>query len=295
MKRFLVAMLAGLLMTSSDAWPRDFHYTYWSGNPQRYLEAIQKANGLPADTVPEAARACGGIVTHHFLASGMMVRFFAELSRHAAPETIVLLGPNHFHQGLADISVSSLPWKTPFGIYPVRKELVQKISKAIQVQEDPEAFSGEHSVGVLIPFLKYYFPQSRVVPVLIDVNADRKRLRALRDVLEAQAKDSKTLVLLSMDFSHDSSIAIADTRDHEAQKVVTSMEASKTGTLHADCRKGLWVLLETAKSIGCERAQILEHSNSALLLGHPEQPDVTSYFTVLFLAEPQQSRAPSLR
>ena len=294
MRQFWVAMLAGLLLTPPHAWPRDCLYTYWSDNPQRYLEAIQKANGLPAATVPEGEKVCGGIVTHHFLASGLMVRFFAALSQHAAPETIVLLAPNHFHQGLAGISVSSLPWKTPFGLYPARKEMVQEISRAIRAPEDPEAFSGEHSVGVLIPFLKYYFPQSRVVPVLIDVNADKMQLRALRDVLEARAKNPKTLILLSMDFSHDSTIAIADARDQEAQKVVASMDDSKTSALHTDCRKGLWVLLEAAKSAGCQRAQILEHSNSAQLLGRPEQPDVTSYFTVLFLAGPQQPKTVSL-
>ena len=38
-------------------------------------------------------------------------------------------------------------------------------------------------MGVLIPFLKYYFPHSRVVPILIDVNADAARLQRLRDVL----------------------------------------------------------------------------------------------------------------
>ena len=294
MRQFWVAMLAGLLLTPPHAWPRDCLYTYWSDNPQCYLEAIQKANGLPAATVPEGEKVCGGIVTHHFLASGLMVRFFAALSQHAAPETIVLLAPNHFHQGLAGISVSSLPWKTPFGLYPARKEMVHEISRAVQAPEDPEAFSGEHSVGVLIPFLKYYFPQSRVVPVLIDVNADKMQLRALRDVLEARAKNPKTLILLSMDFSHDSTIAIADARDQEAQKVVASMDDSKTSALHTDCRKGLWVLLEAAKSAGCQRAQILEHSNSAQLLGRPEQPDVTSYFTVLFLAEPQEPKTVSL-
>ena len=289
-RRICAVLLTALLIAPLNVWPRDYHYSYWSDNPQHYLDAIHKSTASPATEILEGERICGGIVTHHFLASGLMVRFFAELSRRATPETIILLGPNHFHQGLAGISVSSLPWKTPFGVLSANREVAREISSAVQIPEDPEAFSGEHSVGVLIPFLKYYFPQSRVVPILIDVNADAKRLRALRNVLEAQAKDKKTLLLLSTDFSHDSVLTVADARDQEARKVVTSMDASKTAALNTDCRKGLWVLFQAAKGAGCQFAQILEHSNSALLLGRPQQPDVTSYFTALFLAEPRESK-----
>ncbi len=131
-----------------------------------------------------------------------MVRFFAALRAQASPETIVLPGPNHFHHGLANISISSLPWKTPFGILQTDKSFVQQIGAAIQLPEDPDAFTGEHSVGVLIPFLKYYFPHSRVVPVLIDVSADEyRRLAALRVLLSQMLKSLDVLVLLSMDFS----------------------------------------------------------------------------------------------
>jgi len=212
-----------------------------------------------------------------------MVRFFAGLKGQSSPETIVLLGPNHFHQGLANISISSLPWKTPFGVLQADKQLVHQIAKAIQLPEDTDAFTGEHSVGVLIPFLKYYFPQSRVVPVLIDVNADTNRLRRLREVLSAQMINPKTLLLLSMDFSHGSVAAIADARDEQAREAISSMDTSETNDLQVDCRKGLWLLLESLKRTRCDGVQINEHTNSAQLTGKPDQPNVTSYFTIYFL------------
>lgn len=282
-------VLLSLMLATPDACPRDQHFSFWSDNPQPFLDAIKNSPGQALPTPLAGDRVCGGILTHHFLASGLMVRFFAGLKDQDSPETIILLGPNHFHQGLADISISSLPWKTPFGVLQTDRQLVRQIAKAIQLPEDTEAFTGEHSVGVLIPFLKYYFPQSRVVPVLIDVNTDTNRLHQLRDVLSARMMNPKTLLLLSMDFSHDSVAAIADARDEQAQEVISSMDASKTNELQVDCRKGLWLLLESLKGPGCDRVQINEHTNSAQLTGKPDQPNVTSYFTIYFLKVPARA------
>lgn len=278
------SVLLSLLLAGPASWPRDFHFSFWSDNPQPFLDVIRNSTGQTPLTLPMEQRICGGIVTHHFLASGLMVRFFSELARHSSPSTIILLGPNHYHHGLADISISSLPWKTPFGVLPTDRQLVHLIGAATQLPEDPEAFTGEHSVGVLIPFLKYYFPRSRIVPVLIDVNAKTPELLHLRDVLSPVLKNPNTLLLLSMDFSHDSVAAIAEARDSEAQQVISSMDSSRTKALHVDCRKGLWVVVESLRQEGCSNVRINEHTNSARLTGHLDQPNVTSYFTIYFLA-----------
>ncbi len=279
-------ILLSFMLVTPGASTRDQHFSFWSDNPQPFLDAIKHSAGHTFPTLPAEDRVCGGILTHHFLASGLMVRFFAGLRGQSSPETIILLGPNHFHQGIANISISSLPWKTPFGVLQTDRRLVQQIAKAIQLPEDTEAFTGEHSVGVLIPFLKYYFPHSRVVPILIDVNADTNRLHRLREVLLAQMRSPTTLLLLSMDFSHNSVATIADARDEQAREVISSMDASKTDDLHVDCRKGLWLLLESLKGPRCDRVQINEHTNSAQLTGKLDQPNVTSYFTIYFLNAP---------
>lgn len=283
MWRRCAVLLLSFLLAGPDSWSRDRHFSFWSDNPQPFLNAIRNSAGQTLPPLPAGQRICGGIVTHHFLASSLMVRFFAGLAGQSSPKTIILLGPNHFHHGLADISISSLPWQTPFGLLPADRQLVQTITSAIHLPEDPEAFTGEHSMGVLIPFVKYYFPASRVVPILIDLNAPSYHLRRLRSVLSTALKNRNTLLLLSMDFSHNSIATIAEARDSEAQKVLSSMDSSRTNGLHIDSRKGLWLLLESLKQAGCNGVQFNEHTNSALLTRKPDQPDVTSYFTIYFL------------
>lgn len=284
MWRRSAVLFLSFLLAAPYSWPRDRHYSFWSDNPKPFLTAIR--NSAPSQLrLTAGERIRGGIVTHHFLASGLMVRFFAELASHSSPKTIILLGPNHHHHGLANISFSSLPWKTPFGELPTDQTLVHAIAAATELPEDQEAFTGEHSVGVLIPFVKYYFPTSRVVPILVDLNAQSYPLHRLRDVISSALRNPDTLLLLSMDFSHNSISSIADQRDSEAQSVISAMDASKTETLHVDCRKGLWLFLESLKKDGYHNVLISEHTNSAQLIHNPNQPDVTSYFTIFFPVE----------
>ncbi len=276
-------LLLGSLLALSGSSPRDRHYSFWSDDPQPFLTAIQNSSNLALPRLPGGHSIRGGIVTHHFLASGLMARFFAGLAGRSFPKTIILLGPDHYHHGLSHISFSSLPWKTPFGELHADAQLVHDIASATGLPEDQEAFTGEHSVGVLIPFLKYYFPSSRVVPILIDVNVRPDPLRRLREVLSSALEDPDTLLLLSMDFSHDSVSSLADSRDAEAQSVIAAMDTSKTASLHVDCRKGLWLFLEVIKQAGCHLVFFGEHTNSAQITRNPAQPDVTSYFTIYFL------------
>jgi AmmeMemoRadiSam system protein B len=275
-------LAACLLLFTLSAGVRTYHYSWWSDNPQPFLEAIRKAEAAPPPALVVGERICAGIVTHHFLASGLMVRFFATLQAKTSPETILLIGPNHFHHGLANISLSSLPWKTPFGGMETDPAIVQQVGTATHLPKDPDAFMGEHSVGVLIPFLKYYFPKSRVVPILVDVNAQERPLEELRGLISAYLGNPKCLVLLSMDFSHNSGVTIADSRDVQAQQAISSLDPGKAEGLNVDCPKGLWLLLASLRDLGQIKVQISEHSNSARLTGNLRQPDVTSYFSVFF-------------
>jgi hypothetical protein len=281
-----VISLCLLCMTPHSS-TREFHYSFWSDNPRPYLEAIQKSNLAAPLRLSTGQNIRAGILTHHFLASSLMVRFFDGLRAQPAPETVVLIGPNHFHHSRRDISISSLPWKTPFGILDTDRAIIEQIKTATHLTEDSEAFTGEHSVGVLIPFIKYYFPRCRVVPILIDVNADENQLTQLRGLLSGLLEKPALLVLLSMDFSHHSEASTADSRDRQAQEAIAVMDPRRVDSLHVDCHKGLRLLMESLRDLGHVSVKISEHTNSAELTGNFSQTDVTSYFSVYFIYAPK--------
>jgi len=271
-----------MLFVAEYSWSRAYHYASWSDNPRPYLQAIRKSRSSVRPRPAPDLNIRAGVVTHHFLASGLMVRFFDMLRAEASPQTIILIGPNHFHHGRRNISLSSLPWKTPFGTMETDQSMTQQIKAATGLPEDTEAFTGEHSVGVSIPLLKYYFPRCRVVPILIDSNADESQLKVLRVLLTGFLGNPKVVVLLSMDFSHDSTPRIADLRDEQAEQTISRLDVDRVDRLHVDCHKGLWLLLSSLRDLGNIKVRIGEHTNSSRLTGNPDQTNATSYFTVSF-------------
>ena len=285
---FKVAQIAALLLLiAGPVSARTEHYSSDSDRPVVFLDAIERFHGARHDTCEAGRRRVrAGIITHHFLANALMVEFFECLASSAAPDRIILIGPDHFEKGLRSVSVTPLPWETPFGRLDPDPDSAEAISQSLGLADDPEAFSGEHSVGVLIPFIKFYFPKAKTVPVIIQRNVEPGRMVRLKKLIAEFLDDPKTLVLLSMDFSHHHTSDEADRHDELARSVIEHLDFKKTDELDIDCHPGLKVLLAALAERKGTKVQFLNHTNSARLSGNPGQKNTTSYFTIIFYDRP---------
>ena len=236
---------------------------------------------------PDSGIVRAGIVTHHFLAHPLMVDFFQGLKMCSTPKEILLIGPNHYRQGTQPISLSSLPWKTPFGPLRTDYSFIARMKRRLGLPEDPDAFSGEHSLGVLIPFIKFYFPDSKIVPVLLKPDVPESMLERFDDELLIFLGQPSHLVILSMDFSHAASLEKADLADQEAQKAIASLQDERALGLDVDCRVGLHLLLKALRRLDDVRVDFQGHTNSAMLTGCRGLRNVTSYFSIFFRQGPQ--------
>jgi AmmeMemoRadiSam system protein B/AmmeMemoRadiSam system protein A len=111
---------------------------------------------------------------------------------------VILIGPSHF-KSLAQPSILSVAeYETPLGRIPLNKNDIKKLvaGKAIQLYQDQG--DREHSLEVQLPFLQVILSQFTIVPVLVGINHDAAKLAdALFPLI-----DTKTLVVISSDFSH---------------------------------------------------------------------------------------------
>lgn len=110
-------------------------------------------------------------------------------------DTFVILGPNH--SGLDTDGVSDQDWQMPNGIVKADHEIIQMIKGNIPV--DNASHENEHSIEVQLPFIKYYFPYAKIVPITIN-NLDN--LKKYTETLSPLCKEKNIFFLASSDFTH---------------------------------------------------------------------------------------------
>src|SRR3989344_2428641 len=108
----------------------------------------------------------GGVIPHHLLASFMIADFYARLIIQQ-PETIILIGPNHYERGKYLVLTSDGSWSTPQGTVSANMQLVGDLTKSNLAEIDHEVLTLEHSVSDHMAFIAHYLPQTRVVPLIL--------------------------------------------------------------------------------------------------------------------------------
>jgi len=127
---------------------------------------------------------------------------FASAAGRKKPLRVVILGPVHdnFEEGI--FLTRSGFFQTPLGDIPVDRETsewIETYSPLITANDNPHL--REHSIEVLLPFIKYLFPRALIVPILL--GGQRKQhirvlANALRAVLMPEMDDTLIVVSFNM-------------------------------------------------------------------------------------------------
>ena len=140
---------------------------------------------------------------------------------------IVLLGKSH-QSGEEGIYLSeSASFETPLGDLQVDRKLTRQLascSTLIRVNDIPHL--SEHSLEVLLPMVKYCFPEAGIIPILM--SGGRQLListlaRALRIALEDYMEES--LVIISSNVSQNPDPALALSMADEFSSLLAKMDA----------------------------------------------------------------------
>lgn len=145
-----------------------------------------------------------GIVPHAgwFFSGRLAAKVFKCLKEKNQVDTFILLGAIHSFPERNSL-FSSGSWATPFGALEADEGIASILLEAVgeDLIEDPEAHAGEHSLEVQTPFIKYFFPAAKIVP--IRVNPDNKAARLGRKIGEVVAKSKKNIAVIgTTDLTH---------------------------------------------------------------------------------------------
>ena len=160
-----------------------------------HLDVNPPALSLPPTIV-------GGMVPHAgWIFSGDCMGLFFSLlhSNRRELDCFIVLGAAHHYGGATPAVGFETEWETPLGGVPVAQDLLNRGLKAGAFSQYRFTHEGEHSIEVILPFIKYCYPNISILPILVPPH-----LTALDcGVCLAQLVDSQRVAFLaSTDLTH---------------------------------------------------------------------------------------------
>ncbi|MET1101400.1 MAG: AmmeMemoRadiSam system protein B [Pyrodictiaceae archaeon] len=228
---------------------------------------------LPEPKTTRKRESIGFVVPHAgYMYSGpIAAHSYYRLALEGAPETIIIIGPNH--TGLGSL-VSVYPegeWLTPLGSVKVDSELSRAIAANSDYADlDEKAHLYEHSVEVQLPFLQYIFGSSfRIVPIVVWDQSPRfmqDLAKAIRLAVDQLSRD--IVIIASTDFTHYEPYETAYRKDKLAIDAIVSLDPDKLYKVIEEnnismCGPGaVATLLYYARSRGAKGAELLRYATS---------------------------------
>ncbi len=240
----------------------------------------------------ESETVIGGIIPHHLVANSFIADFYQAVSQAGDYDLIVIISPNHYTAG-PRVQIGASDYYTYQGVIPIDEELIYDLTQEneewgglINVA-DESYLSIEHGQLVHMPYIKTYFPQAKVLSLMLAETRDLSDLSRLAQILYEAIGDRKTLLVGSIDFSHYLTLEEAENNDAYTRELIRTNDYETMSHLSNDyidspSTYGLLMLLMD-KMYGETRPVIFNHSNSAKISGQLNSIETTSYFQVLYL------------
>ncbi len=222
-----------------------------------------------------------GTVSHHLLVAPLIDIWFKELKKQNIDiKNFFILSPKHTELGNGNICLSSLDWElSNKNMVKTNKNYIKKILEKLDIKEDQYAFHKEHGISALLPFINHYYPDAKVIPIIMDeFNKQIGICKKLSEVIsELMLKDENSFLLISVDFSHKADLVKTKKRDIITQNVLDSLNPDRVNEIYSDNNVSLFTLFFTCNDLGLNNNHIFCNIDSQSYTGK-KLTDITSYF-----------------
>ncbi|MDZ4231117.1 MAG: AmmeMemoRadiSam system protein B, partial [Dehalococcoidales bacterium] len=191
----------------------------------------------------------------------------AVISRIKFKDTFIIIGPSHTGKGKPFSIMTEGAWKTPLGDVEIDSDLGKQIlASSRYLNEDHLAHQYEHSIEVQLPFLQYYRPDIKFVPIILSYAGGTVYQEIGREIARAVKESGKEVVIIaSSDMTHYESQksarrkdtaaieAMLDLNEDELLKRVQELDISMCGYAPAVS------LISAVKELGAGRAELVRY------------------------------------
>ncbi|MCL2179562.1 MAG: AmmeMemoRadiSam system protein B [Treponema sp.] len=164
--------------------------------------------------------------------------FLSALGRSGNIRRVVILGPCHDKREKGIFLSNSYSFYTPLGNLTVDHKMSEELEFAgsfIEINDIPHL--GEHSIEILLPFVKYCFPNASIVPVLMG----QPEAQYINDLAGALKKVitpvlNETLIVVSCNLSCDNDDAAARFQAQEVLRLFLERDSNALASAILDGR-----------------------------------------------------------
>lgn len=184
---------------------------------------------LPLEEGERDGAPASALVAHHLLVADKIAEVFDVIGNDDL-RTVVLVSPNHFSRGIASVQVSEGAWETPYGTVYADIPAVEKVLHASSlVRHDETAYSGEHGIYGLTPFIARSFPRARIVPIILREDVRAEDAWRLGEVIATELPHAVLVASVDMTHYHDADYTAANDA-----KVLATLAAGVNYAEHLD-------------------------------------------------------------
>jgi hypothetical protein len=211
-----------------------------------------------------------GLISPHagYIYSGVVAA--AVISRVKFKDTFVILGPNHTGRGKDFSIMTKGAWKTPLGEVEIDSGLGRRIlAVSSYLEEDHLAHQSEHSLEVQVPFLQYFKPDVRIVPIVL-AHASGAIYKKIGRELASAIKESKEgiIILASSDMTHYEPHEVARRKDSQAIEAILDLDEDELlrrvdkFDISMCGYAPVASLISAAKELGAKKAELIKYQTS---------------------------------
>ncbi len=260
---------------------------FYPGSPEELRAMIKEMVN------EEAAKeeAIGVVIPHAgYIYSGQVVG--DTISRVELKETAVIIGPSHTGNGKPQSILTEGTWKTPLGDVEIDSELAKKImANSDYLEEDSRAHHYEHSIEVQLPFLQYFKPDIKLVPIVLGYAKDSDVYKEVgRAVAQAVKETGRgVLIIASSDMTHYESQESAQGKDNYAIEAMLDLDEDELIKRVKEfnitmCGYATAVsLIVAAKELGVKGAELVRYQTSGDVTG--DYSSVVGYAGIIITGE----------
>ncbi len=257
---------------------------FYEADPSRLVSQIEWCfthplgpGKLPSKEHGTERTSIGFVVPHAgYMYSGpIAAHAYYHLSKEKAPDTFVILGPNHTGLGTPVSVMVKGSWVTPLGEAVIDEELAFHIVREASTADmDDRAHTFEHSIEVQLPFLQYVFGEVKFVPIVIMLQTIEVARDLAEGILQAADRLGRDVVILaSSDMTHYEPYERAKKKDALAIRMIEAVDPEGLFKVIEEnditmCGPGpVMTLLYVARLLGAKRAELLAYATSGDVTG----------------------------